>query len=118
MQRLRCMSPLLPAGYATCDRQSEDDMERVRTIAAAEHVGRVIRLQGWLHQFRELGRVTFLIIRDGWGTFQAVVSDAAMLERLRSTQVESVIEVRGLVVAEPMAPGGAELHDSEVTILV
>jgi nondiscriminating aspartyl-tRNA synthetase len=93
-------------------------MERVRTIAAAGHVGRVIRLQGWLHQFRELGRVNFLIIRDGWGTFQAVVSDAAALELLRATQVESVIEVRGMVVAEPMAPGGAELHETEVTILV
>ena len=29
-------------------------MERVRTTEAAEHIGQAVRLQGWLHQFREL----------------------------------------------------------------
>jgi nondiscriminating aspartyl-tRNA synthetase len=93
-------------------------MERVRTTEAAVHVGRRVRLQGWLHQVRELGKVNFLILRDGWGMFQAVITDPATLEAVRSVQVESVIEVRGLVVAEPQAPGGAELHETEVTILV
>ena len=92
-------------------------MERVRTIEAAGYVGRRVRLQGWLHRFRELGKVNFLIIRDGWGTFQAVVSDEAQLAALRAVQVESVIEVRGVVTAEAQAPGGAELHETEVTIL-
>jgi nondiscriminating aspartyl-tRNA synthetase len=92
-------------------------MERVRTTEAAGYVGRRVRLQGWLHRFRELGKVNFLIIRDGWGTFQAVVSDEAELVALRALQVESVIEVRGVVTAEAQAPGGAELHETEVTIL-
>jgi nondiscriminating aspartyl-tRNA synthetase len=92
-------------------------MERVRTTEAAEYIGQAVRLQGWLHQFRELGKVNFLIIRDGWGTFQAVVSDRAALEALQSVQVESVIEVRGVVMAEAQAPGGVELHKTEVTIL-
>ena len=56
-------------------------MERVRTIEAARHVGQRVRLQGWLHQFRELGKVNFLIIRDGWGTFQAIVDDNNRYER-------------------------------------
>jgi nondiscriminating aspartyl-tRNA synthetase len=89
----------------------------VRTIEAAGHVGRQVRLQGWLHQFRELGKVNFLIIRDGWGTFQAIVDDPTALAALRAVQVESVIEVRGVVAAETQAPGGAELHETEVTIL-
>ena len=72
-------------------------MERVRTTEAAGHIGRRVRLQGWLHQFRELGKVNFLIIRDGWGTFQAIVDDPAALAALRAVQVESVIEVRGVV---------------------
>jgi nondiscriminating aspartyl-tRNA synthetase len=92
-------------------------MERVRTTEAAEQIGRRVRLQGWLHQFRELGKVNFLIIRDGWGTFQAIVDDPAALAALRGVQVESVIEVRGVVAAEAQAPGGAELHETEVTII-
>ena len=59
-------------------------MERVRTTEAAAHVGRQVRLQGWLHQFRELGKINFLIIRDGWGTFQAIVDDPAALAALRA----------------------------------
>jgi nondiscriminating aspartyl-tRNA synthetase len=92
-------------------------VERVRTTAAAENVGRRVRLQGWLHQFRELGKINFLIIRDGWGTFQAIVDDPVALAALRAVQVESVIEVRGVVAAEAQAPGGAELRETEVTIL-
>ena len=92
-------------------------MERIRTTEAAGYVGQAVRLQGWLHQFRELGKINFLIIRDGWGTFQAVVADEAALAALRSAQVESIIEVRGIVVAEPQAPGGVELRQTQVEIL-
>ena len=76
-----------------------------------------VRLQGWLHQFRELGKVNFLILRDGWGTFQAFVDDPATLAELRAVGVESIIEVHGRVVAEPQAPGGVELHETRVTVL-
>ena len=92
-------------------------MERVRTTEAAGHVGCEVRLRGWLHQLRELGRVNFLVLRDGWGTFQAVIDDPETLDCLRAVQVESVIEVRGTVVAEPQAPGGAELHGARVAVL-
>jgi nondiscriminating aspartyl-tRNA synthetase len=92
-------------------------VERVRTTQAAAHAGRRVRLQGWLHQFRELGKVNFLIVRDGWGTFQAIVERPEALELLRAVQVESVVEVRGVVVAEAQAPGGYELRETEVTIL-
>ncbi len=92
-------------------------MERVRTTAAAEHIGEEIRLQGWLHQFRELGKVNFLVLRDGWGLFQAVVDAPETLATLRAVGVESVIDVRGRVVAEPQAPGGAELRETRVEVL-
>lgn len=92
-------------------------MERTRTTELHAHAGEPVRLQGWLHQFRELGKVNFLILRDGWGTAQAVVEDAASLRRLRAVQVESIIEVTGFVTAAPQAPGGVELHGPEVRII-
>ncbi len=92
-------------------------MERVRTTEAGARVGQTIGLQGWLHQFRELGKVNFLIIRDGWGTFQAFVDDPATLETLRGIGVESIIAIEGRVTAEPQAPGGVELRETRVTVL-
>src|SRR6266508_7003341 len=72
-------------------------MNRIKTTELAAHTGEHVLLRGWLHQFRELGKINFLIVRDGWGTAQAVVEDPAALEALRAVQVESVIEVRGVV---------------------
>jgi nondiscriminating aspartyl-tRNA synthetase len=92
-------------------------VERVRTTELSEYTGKSVRLQGWLHQFRELGKVNFLILRDGWGTAQAVVDAPESLERLRVVQVESVIEVTGVVVAVPQAPGGVELHETRVRVI-
>src|SRR5262245_57184060 len=97
--------------------RTEGIVRRVRTTEGTEDVGREVRLQGWLHQFRALGKVNFLIVRDGWGTFQAVVDDPATVEELRATGVESVIEVRGRVTAEAQAPGGVELRETRVTVL-
>jgi nondiscriminating aspartyl-tRNA synthetase len=93
-------------------------MQRVRTTEAAQYIDQLVKLQGWLHQFRDLGKVNFLIVRDGWGTFQAVVESPEALTLLRSLCVESIIEVTGKVVAEPQAPGGAELHETAVRVLV
>ena len=92
-------------------------MERIRTTEAAGYVGQEVRLQGWLHQFRALGKVNFLIVRDGWGTFQAFVDDEATLATMHGVGVESIIEVRGRVIAEPQAPGGVELHETRVAIM-
>ncbi len=92
-------------------------MERIRTTDAAGYVGQEVRLQGWLHQFRALGKVNFLIVRDGWGTFQAFVDDEATLATMHGVGVESIIEVRGRVIAEPQAPGGVELHETRVAIM-
>jgi nondiscriminating aspartyl-tRNA synthetase len=92
-------------------------VERIRTTEAAGYVGQEVRLQGWLHQFRALGKVNFLIVRDGWGTFQAFVDDEATLATMHGVGVESIIEVRGRVIAEPQAPGGVELHETRVAIM-
>lgn len=92
-------------------------MERVRTVEAAGLVNERIVLRGWLHQFRDLGGVTFLLLRDGWGIFQAVVDQEAALTTLRALGPESILEVTGKVVRQAQAPGGAELHDTQVHVL-
>jgi nondiscriminating aspartyl-tRNA synthetase len=93
------------------------ELERVRTTEAANHVGERVRLAGWLHTLRRLGGINFLLVRDGWGLFQAVLETPEQMAPLAGCQVESVIEVEGRVVAEPQAPGGAELRDCQVQVI-
>jgi nondiscriminating aspartyl-tRNA synthetase len=92
-------------------------MDRIRTDAAPAHIGERIRLAGWMHNWRDMGQFGFLVLRDGGGTFQAVLDKPAEMEKLRPLQYESVLEVEGLVVAEPRAASGAELHDCQVKVL-
>ncbi len=92
-------------------------MERVRTTQLGEHVGQRIVLRGWLHNVRALGKINFILVRDGYGIAQAVAQDEEVLTTLRGARDESVIEVTGVVVAEAQAPGGFELHDISLRVI-
>jgi nondiscriminating aspartyl-tRNA synthetase len=89
-----------------------DSVERIYSSELAEHVGERVLLAGWVHAKRELGSVSFLVLRDCAGLAQVVLDDGS-LELLP----ESVVEVEGLVVAAEQAPGGVELRAPEVRAL-
>ena len=94
-------------------------MKRIRTTEVGSHIGERVRIAGWLQSLRQLGGVSFLVIRDGWGTIQAVAEAEAELATLQQQEagVESVVSVEGLVVSMPQAPGGVELHDLRIEVI-
>jgi len=83
-----------------------------------DHVGKTAHIQGWLHKKRLLGGLTFINVRDRGGLVQVVLSDKAEVDKLRGLQIGTVLSVTGKVVEEPRAPGGAELHDAKLEVLV
>jgi nondiscriminating aspartyl-tRNA synthetase len=92
-------------------------MERIRTTELAAHVGARVRVQGWLHALRRMGGVNFIVVRDGWGTIQAVTENEAVLEPLQGLNLESVITVEGVIVSAPQAPGGIELQEPRIQVI-
>jgi nondiscriminating aspartyl-tRNA synthetase len=94
-------------------------LERIRTTEVAAHVGERVQVAGWLNTLRRLGGITFLVIRDGWGTVQAVAQKESDLAPLTDVAagVESVLTVEGTVASSPQAPGGFELQDIIVGII-
>ncbi|MBC7232695.1 MAG: aspartate--tRNA(Asn) ligase [Chloroflexi bacterium] len=92
-------------------------MQRIRTDEAATRVGERVKLAGWMHNWRDMGQFGFLILRDGAGTFQAVLYKAEEMEKLKGLQYETVLQIEGVVAEEPRAPGGVELHDCQVTVI-
>jgi nondiscriminating aspartyl-tRNA synthetase len=84
---------------------------RVLSSELSSRVGERVTLAGWLHAKRELGAVSFVLLRDRAGLAQAVVDGA--LELLP----ETVLYVDGDVVAAPQAPGGVELQEPSFRVL-
>ncbi len=90
-----------------------------------EHVGKTVRLAGWLHRKRDHGGLLFVDLRDNFGLTQCVLLPEnphfAILERMR---VESVVSVTGTVVArsdetvnDGLPTGAVEMQVSDVEIL-
>lgn len=93
-------------------------MERVLTRDVAGHAGSKVMVRGWLHKKRLLGGLNFILVRDRGGLAQVVVQDEQEAEKLRGLHIGTVLSVSGKVVEESRAPGGAELHDPEITVEV
>jgi len=91
---------------------------RILSTDIAKHIGKKIQIEGWLHKKRLLGGVTFINVRDRSGLVQIVIKDKDEVEKLRGLQIGTVLKVEGSVVEESRAPGGAELHDATLTVLV
>ena len=91
---------------------------RVLSSDVKDHAGQAVHIEGWLHKKRLLGGLTFINVRDRRGLVQVVIDDKKEVEKLRGLQIGTVLAVDGKVVAEPRAPGGAELHEAKLEILV
>jgi nondiscriminating aspartyl-tRNA synthetase len=94
-------------------------ISRVLSAELPKHIGERVTIAGWLHRRREMKSVTFLIIRDRAGLAQVVLPSAPAAAQLPAADAteETVLKVEGLVVANPQAPGGAELTEPVATRL-
>jgi asparaginyl-tRNA synthetase len=87
----------------------------------SRHDGEEVTIKGWLHTRRSSGKIHFLILRDGTGFIQAVMSKAAVGEEMfkaadHLSQETSVI-VMGTARADKRAPGGYEIDVKSLEVV-
>jgi asparaginyl-tRNA synthetase len=86
---------------------------RVYIEDIAKHEGDEVVIKGWLHNRRSSGKIHFLILRDGTGFIQAVMSKTGAGEdRFKAADhlsQETSLIVSGVVRADARAPGGYEI---------
>ncbi|HXK59476.1 MAG TPA: aspartate--tRNA(Asn) ligase [Acidobacteriota bacterium] len=92
-------------------------MKRIYVADLPSNPGKEVTIAGWMHAFRRVGKVVFLLLRDASGIGQVVVDSQEQLDTLAKLQDESVLEVHGTVVAEAQALGGFEIHNPQIRIL-
>ena len=87
----------------------------------AQHDGRSVTVRGWLHNRRSSGKIHFLIVRDGSGFIQAVMSKATVGEELFQQtghlSQETAIVLEGMVRADTRAPGGYEVDVASLLVV-
>ncbi|MDR2101995.1 MAG: aspartate--tRNA(Asn) ligase [Treponema sp.] len=102
---------------------------------AAEGRSEAVEVAGWVHRIRELGGVTFVILRDRSGLVQLVLSELSDVLPSRGSSplsgessglpgsggvkkgdltLESVVRAWGVPALNEKAPGGAELKVSSL----
>ncbi len=91
---------------------------RILSSELKSHVGKKVIVEGWLHKKRLLGGLTFINVRDRKGLTQIVIKNKYEVEKLRGLQIGTVLHVEGTVHDESRAPGGVELHDVTLEVMV
>lgn len=89
----------------------------LRTHYAADvlpgHDGRDVTLAGWVHEIRDLGGLTFLLIRDRTGIRQVILkkkeASSELLETAKHLVKETAVQAAGKVKKSDQAQGGVEI---------
>ena len=96
----------------------DNSMERILVEQLKKHIGKTVKIAGWVHVIRDQGSIVFLMMRDISGLIQCVVvKETEAIKTAKSLSSESVIEVIGLVKEEKQAPDGIEIAVQTVNIL-
>ena len=96
-------------------------MSSLRISELRAHVGTTVTLRGWVVTTRSSGKIAFVVLRDGSGVVQGVLSKKEVPEPVWAafgalTQ-ECSVALTGAVREEPRSPGGYELTVTDLEVL-
>jgi len=93
------------------------EKETVGIRQAADNVGKTVKMNGAVHNIRNMGEVAFIILRKAEGLVQCVYEEGKTPFDLKALKEESAVEVTGVVAAEARAPQGFELRLTGIRVL-
>ncbi len=101
-------------------------MQRIFITETAEQVGKEVVVSGWVHARRDMGKITFIDLRDRTGLLQVVFipSNKELLEQARVLRPEFVVRLTGTINERPeklrnpkLATGSIEMLATKLEIL-
>jgi nondiscriminating aspartyl-tRNA synthetase len=92
----------------------KDELKRVLSTDLPNRIGQKVLLKGWVSQFRELKKMSFLILRDRSGYCQVFIPKNLNVSLLS----ETVVEIIGTVKEETQCRyGGVEVVAESINII-
>lgn len=86
-------------------------------VFMGEHEGEHVKLRGAVHTIRDMGEVSFLVLRRAEGLLQCVYEEDKTDFTLSSIHEGATLEAEGVLRSEERAPNGVELCLSHIEIL-
>ena len=85
-----------------------------------EDDGEEVAVAGWAHEIRDLGGITFVVIRDRRGQIQATFKEDAdedLFNKAQEIGKEDLVHVKGVVEENDQAPGDREIQPTSLEII-
>src|SRR4051812_19929994 len=96
-------------------------MATIRISDLRTHVGETVTLRGWVVTTRSSGKIAFVVIRDGSGMVQGVLSKKEVPESawaaFAGLTQETSVAMTGVVREEARSPGGHEMSVTGLEVL-
>jgi len=96
-------------------------MVAVQINGLSAHVGETVMVRGWVVTTRSSGKIAFVVVRDGSGTVQGVLSKkevpGSTWAAFEALTQETSVALTGTVREEVRSPGGYELALQNVEVL-
>lgn len=89
----------------------------IREILSGDYVGKTVKMNGAVHNIRDMGEFAFIILRKAEGLVQCVYEEGKTEFNLKDLKEESAVEVTGVIALEERAPQGFELRLTGIRVL-
>lgn len=89
----------------------------IQEILSGDYEGRTVKINGAVHNIRDMGDVAFVILRKAEGLVQCVYEEGKTDFNIKDLKEESAVEVSGVVVLEERAPYGFEIRLQDIRVL-
>ena len=95
----------------------EKETTSISEILSGDYVGKTVKMNGAVHNIRDMGEFAFVILRKAEGLVQCVYEEGKTEFDLKNLKEESAVEVTGVVELEERAPQDFELRLTGIRVL-
>ena len=92
-------------------------VKTLEELEREESVGTEVTVEGMAHSIRDMGEISFVILRSRDGLLQTVIQAGSEKEVLSEIREGQAVRVTGTVFKDERAPHGIEIHLADARIL-
>ncbi|MGB8453460.1 MAG: aspartate--tRNA(Asn) ligase [Anaerocolumna sp.] len=96
----------------------QKDTVEISDILTGDLKGKEIKIRGAVHTIRDMSEFSFVVLRKYGGLVQCVLEEGKIPDfNIKALREGATVEMKGIVAGEERAPGGFEIHITDIRVL-